>query len=149
MKLVTAIIKPFKLDDVRSALSEIGVQGVESLQESGEEFLLLDCREQNEYDHVRIEGSKLLPMNETPTRLSELEPHREGRIVVHCHQGMSRSPAVAAAISEALEGDAAFWFERRIPNSSPTSGAARGRPSWSRTARPWPRSRQRVRTACS
>jgi len=28
MKFVTAIIKPFKLDDVRESLSEIGVQGV-------------------------------------------------------------------------------------------------------------------------
>ncbi len=28
MKLVTAIIKPFKLDDVRDSLSEIGVQGI-------------------------------------------------------------------------------------------------------------------------
>lgn len=28
MKLVTAVIKPFKLDDVRTALSEVGVQGM-------------------------------------------------------------------------------------------------------------------------
>ena len=28
MKLITAIIKPFKLDDVREALSEVGVSGV-------------------------------------------------------------------------------------------------------------------------
>lgn len=28
MKLVTAIIKPFKLDDVRESLSEIGIQGM-------------------------------------------------------------------------------------------------------------------------
>ena len=28
MKLITAIIKPFKLDDVREALSEVGVQGL-------------------------------------------------------------------------------------------------------------------------
>lgn len=28
MKLVTAIIKPFKLDDVREALSDMGVQGI-------------------------------------------------------------------------------------------------------------------------
>jgi len=28
MKLVTAIIKPFKLDDVREALSEVNVQGI-------------------------------------------------------------------------------------------------------------------------
>ena len=28
MKLVTAIIKPFRLDDVRDALSQIGVKGI-------------------------------------------------------------------------------------------------------------------------
>jgi nitrogen regulatory protein P-II 2 len=28
MKVVTAVIKPFKLDDVRAALSEVGVQGI-------------------------------------------------------------------------------------------------------------------------
>jgi len=28
MKLVTAVIKPFRLDDVRNALSEVGVQGM-------------------------------------------------------------------------------------------------------------------------
>ena len=28
MKMISAVIKPFKLDDVREALSEIGVQGI-------------------------------------------------------------------------------------------------------------------------
>jgi|TARA_B110000908_G_scaffold166927_1_gene218958 nitrogen regulatory protein P-II 2 len=28
MKLITAIIKPFKLDDVREALADLGVQGI-------------------------------------------------------------------------------------------------------------------------
>jgi len=35
MKLVTAIIKPFKLDDVRTALSDIGVQGVTATEVKG------------------------------------------------------------------------------------------------------------------
>lgn len=35
MKLVTAIIKPFKLDDVREALSEIGVQGMTVTEAKG------------------------------------------------------------------------------------------------------------------
>ena len=29
MKLIIAIVKPFKLDDVRNALSDIGVQGIQ------------------------------------------------------------------------------------------------------------------------
>ena len=28
MKLIAAVIKPFKLDEVREALSEVGVQGI-------------------------------------------------------------------------------------------------------------------------
>lgn len=39
-------------------------------------------------------------------------------ITVHCHQGMSRSPAVAAAIAEGLGGDSRVWFEKKLPNRS-------------------------------
>ena len=35
MKLITAIIKPFKMDDVREALSEVGVQGVTATEVKG------------------------------------------------------------------------------------------------------------------
>jgi|TARA_B100001750_G_C15272644_1_gene478347 nitrogen regulatory protein P-II 2 len=35
MKLVTAIIKPFKLDEVREALSKIGVQGITATEVKG------------------------------------------------------------------------------------------------------------------
>lgn len=35
MKLITAIIKPFKLDEVRQTLSEIGVQGMTVLEVKG------------------------------------------------------------------------------------------------------------------
>ncbi len=35
MKLITAIIKPFKLDDVRQAVAEIGVQGITATEVKG------------------------------------------------------------------------------------------------------------------
>ena len=35
MKLVSCIIKPFKLDDVREALSEVGVQGMTVIEVKG------------------------------------------------------------------------------------------------------------------
>ncbi len=35
MKMVTALIKPFKLDDVREALSEVGVTGITATEVKG------------------------------------------------------------------------------------------------------------------
>lgn len=72
------------------AAIEIDVQSVKSLIDSETEFLLIDCREVSEHEHCRIEGSQLIPMNETPDRLSEIEVHQSKQIVVHCHHG-SRS----------------------------------------------------------
>jgi rhodanese-related sulfurtransferase len=73
---------------------QIDVRSVQDLRDAGEDFLLLDCREPDEHATVRIEGAKLLPMNETAGRIGELEPYRNRRIVVHCHHG-KRSQQVA------------------------------------------------------
>ena len=35
MKLITSIIKPFRMDDVRAALSDIGVQGITATEVKG------------------------------------------------------------------------------------------------------------------
>jgi rhodanese-related sulfurtransferase len=66
---------------------QIDVHSVKELLDAGADFLLLDCREPDEQAIVRIAGSKLLPMNETASRIGELEPFRHKRIVVHCHHG--------------------------------------------------------------
>lgn len=56
--------------------------------------LLLDCREQQEYDLVAIAGSQLLPMSEVASRASELPDDQDRHIIVHCHHG-GRSAQVA------------------------------------------------------
>jgi rhodanese-related sulfurtransferase len=66
---------------------EIDVQGVKQLQDAREDFLLLDCREPEEFQIARIEGATLIPMNQIPARLGELADRRDQRIVVHCHHG--------------------------------------------------------------
>ena len=73
---------------------EVNVHEVSQIKEGGE-VLLLDCRENDEYAICQIEGAKLLPMNETPTRIGELEEFKDGRIVVFCHGGV-RSLRVAS-----------------------------------------------------
>ena len=57
------------------------------LDRGGSGFLLLDCREQDEYDLVHIASAMLLPMSQLMARATELEPYKQSEIVVHCHHG--------------------------------------------------------------
>ena len=53
----------------------------------GRSFLLLDVREPWEFEAARIEGAKLMPMGDVPSRAhQELDP--EAPIVVVCHRGV-------------------------------------------------------------
>ena len=56
------------------------------LEES--QVVLIDCREQDEYDLAKIDGSILMPIsqwNEVSARLDEFSGQR---LVVHCHHGV-------------------------------------------------------------
>lgn len=54
--------------------------------ERQEPLLLLDVREPGEYQYARIENSVLMPLNQIPQRLAELDPLQE--TVVICHHGI-------------------------------------------------------------
>jgi rhodanese-related sulfurtransferase len=82
---------------------EIDVQSVKGLLDSQADFLLIDCREKNEFDHCRIQGSVLIPMNETPDRVSEIELHRGKPIIVHCHHGGRSGQVVQWLRSQGFE----------------------------------------------
>lgn len=63
-----------------------------SVGEDGRSPLLLDVREPWEHELCRLPGSLLIPMNEVPGRVRELDV--EADIVVICHHGV-RSMQVA------------------------------------------------------
>jgi rhodanese-related sulfurtransferase len=48
--------------------------------------VILDVREPHEYEICRINGSKLIPLGDLPTRINELDTADD--IIVHCHHGM-------------------------------------------------------------
>ena len=66
---------------------EVDCQTVKAKQGSGLPFLFVDCREPDEYATAHIEGTTLLPMSQLVDRAAELEPHKHGEILVHCHHG--------------------------------------------------------------
>lgn len=73
---------------------EIDVASVKRMLDEEADFVLLDCREQGEFETARIGGARLLPMSEITQRVEELADQRDRHIVVHCHHG-GRSLRVA------------------------------------------------------
>ena len=66
---------------------EINPESVRQMSQRGEQFTLIDVREPWEFDTARIEGAKLMPMGDVPTRAhQELDP--DDHIVVYCHHGV-------------------------------------------------------------
>ncbi len=86
-------------DDIESSPIEIPCRRVHEKLVAGAELLLLDCREPMEYELVHLPDATLLPMDEIPARIGELEPHRAQEIIVYCHLGI-RSLHVATWMRE-------------------------------------------------
>ena len=59
--------------------------------QQGETLFLLDVREPHEFQYAHIANSVLVPLNQIPQRLDELDPQQE--IVVICHHGMRSQQA--------------------------------------------------------
>ncbi len=74
---------------INEEIMEVDVAAVSAKLKSNAPFLLLDCREQAEWNTAKIEGATLLPMSELRDRAGELEPHRNSEIVVYCHHGVA------------------------------------------------------------
>jgi len=66
---------------------EIDCATVKRKLDAGEKFLLLDCREDDEYAKVHIADAMLLPMSRLMARAEELTDWRDSEVVVHCHHG--------------------------------------------------------------
>jgi len=64
---------------------EVSVDEAQRLLRDDPRATLIDVREEDEWQQARIEGARLVPLDELPQRLEELPPDRP--LVVHCHHG--------------------------------------------------------------
>lgn len=69
--------------DSNSLPREISVDTAAELRDDG--ALMLDVREQSEWDEFHMPGAQLIPLGELPSRLSELP--KDQKIVVVCRSG--------------------------------------------------------------
>lgn len=82
------------------AFGEVSATEVKARLGAGDDFLLLDVRRVDEYETCKIEGSRLIPLDELEARTVELGDWKERRIIVHCHKG-GRSAKACALLCDA------------------------------------------------
>ena len=73
-----------------------GKEFKEMLESGANDLEIIDVREQDEFDLVKIKGSKLIPLNEIGERISEIDWDK--KVVLVCRSG-SRSGHVAQVLA--------------------------------------------------
>src|SRR5271157_432862 len=99
---------------------EIGVTELKAKLDRGDNFVLIDVREPQEYGICSIPGSKLMPLGELPKRIGELD--RMADIVIHCKSG-GRSARACGLLRQAgfarvrnLVGGILAWSDKVDPS---------------------------------
>lgn len=59
----------------------------QATDDQGQEVFVLDCREPNEYQIARIQGTHLVPMSQWPPSQDVFDSMQGKRVVVMCHHG--------------------------------------------------------------
>jgi molybdopterin/thiamine biosynthesis adenylyltransferase/rhodanese-related sulfurtransferase len=83
--------------NVKNGIPQITVKELKQRLDAGEDVQLIDVREPYEYQIAQI-GGKLIPQNDVPNRLNEIDRNRE--VVVHCKSG-GRSQRIAEFLQQA------------------------------------------------
>jgi adenylyltransferase/sulfurtransferase len=102
-----------------STSSDITPQELNERVNRRDPLFILDVRNPEEFQIVRIPGSKLLPLSELPTRFRELDPSQE--IIVHCKSGMRSQKAIQFLRQQGftklknLKGGILAWVEMIDP----------------------------------
>jgi adenylyltransferase/sulfurtransferase len=82
---------------VKNGIPQITVKELKRRIDAGEDVQLIDVREPYEFQIAQI-GGKLIPQNDVPQRLAEIDRDRE--VVVHCRSG-ARSQRIAEFLKQA------------------------------------------------
>jgi sulfur-carrier protein adenylyltransferase/sulfurtransferase len=72
-------------------MKTLDVVALKQMINDNEDFLLVDVREENEFDADNMEGH-LIPLSEIPSRTSEIP--KDKKVVVHCRSGVRSANAI-------------------------------------------------------
>jgi rhodanese-related sulfurtransferase len=83
------------------SVKQLSATALKNKIQQNEKLFLLDVREPDEYRYARIADSVLIPLNQLPQRLGELDLDQE--IVVICHHGMRSQQAAGYLVQSGFK----------------------------------------------
>ena len=78
---------------------QITAEEAKRIMDSGEEHIILDTREQDEFDEGHIPGAILIPYTEIENKAMEMLPDKNALILVYCRSGR-RSKIASESLSK-------------------------------------------------
>lgn len=86
-------------EEEKEMYEQITQEEAKSIMDSTEDVIILDVREQNEYDEGHIANAILLPYTEIEDKAEEVLPDKEALILVYCRSGR-RSKIAAESLAK-------------------------------------------------
>lgn len=83
----------------KAMYEQITAEDAKKIMDSGEEHIILDTREQDEFDEGHIPGAILIPYTEIENKAEEMLPDKDKLILVYCRSGR-RSKIAAESLSK-------------------------------------------------
>ena len=71
----------------KAMYEQITPEEAKKIMDSGEEHIILDTREQDEFDEGHIPGAILIPYTEIENKAEEMLPDKDAQILVYCRSG--------------------------------------------------------------
>jgi sulfur-carrier protein adenylyltransferase/sulfurtransferase len=126
------------IDLVRSRIEELDPADASEELASGD-AVLVDTREQHEWDEAHLEGATLVPPATVGERIGEVVPDRSRRVVLYCRVGNRSARAADQLESElgyenvaSIAGGIVAWQEAGLPVVEPEGMTAEQRMRYSR-----------------
>ena len=95
----------------KAMYEQITPQEAKKIMDSGEEHIILDTREQDEFDSGHIPGAILIPYTEIDNKAEEMMPDKDKLILVYCRSGR-RSKIAAESLAKL-----GYWIVSSIRQS--------------------------------
>ncbi len=83
----------------KAMYEQISAENAKKIMDSGEEHIILDTREQDEFDEGHIPNAILIPYTEIENKAIELIPDKDKLILVYCRSGR-RSKIAAETLAK-------------------------------------------------